>query len=262
MSLVSQALVAITHYVLDGQTWAGDKIMEQPVDPIGDLLLNAGTRQKPVIAVYVETARHDVEGRETQGMKGELDLKIFAYISPGITELPEGVGFTLDGRTAGLTLNVIGRQIDGALHSGNPSWISVWRRFVIKVDERSVRYMLVEVENGARVPTMEVTYRCCTIPDPDFGTPIYGAWLDLDTALRAASAEKTKLADLFKGMIENPADLPDYQDMQANFGLTDAGLAATGLAPVPGATDDEEETVQLEEIGFDQDVTIVPEDEE
>lgn len=261
MSLVAQALVALTHYVLHDRTWAGDRIMEQPVDPIGDLLEQASGGMKPVLAVYVESSKIDVDGRETQGKKGELELKVFVYISPGMTELPEGAAFTLDGRKAGLTLNVVGRQVDAALHFGNPGWIAVWNRFVISVDERMVRYMLVEIENGARVPTMEITYRCCTIPDPDFGTPIYGAWLAFDTALRTAGGDKTLLADLIKGMIENPTGLPDYQDLQMNFGLTDAGLAATGLAPVPGAVDDDEFPVELEEINLDQSVVIVPEDE-
>jgi hypothetical protein len=261
MSLVAQALVALTHYVLDGRTWADDRIQEQPVDPIGDLLEQASGAQKPVLAVYVESSKVDVDGRETQGKKGELDLKVFVYISPGTTELPEGTVFTLDGRKAGLTLNVVGRQVDASLHFGNPEWIAVWNRFVVNVEERMVRYMLVEIENGARVPTMEITYRCCTIPDPDFGKPIYGAWLAFDSALRAAGGDKILLADLIKGMIENPIGLPDYQDLQANFGLTDAALAATGLGPVPGAVDEDEETVELEEITNDGDTIIVPEDE-
>lgn len=261
MSLVAQALVALTHYLLDGRTWAGARVQEQPVEPIDDLLRGAEGAQKPVIAVYVESAKMDVVGRETQGQKGMLDLKVFVYVAPGITELPEGAVFTLDGRQAGLTLNVVGRQIDAALHSGSATWLPVWRKFVTSVEEREVRFMLVEVENGVKIPTMEITYRCCTIPDPDFGTPIYGAWLAFDTALRAAGGDKIILADLLKGMIEEPGGLPDYQDLQMNFGLTDAGLAATGLAPVPGAVGDDDEPVDLEEIELDGGVTIVPEDE-
>jgi hypothetical protein len=261
MSLVAQALIALTHYVLDGQTWAGDRIMEQPVEPIGDLLNGAGAAQKPVLAVYVESAKMQVQGRETQGERGMLDLKVFAYIAPGRTELPEGTDFELDGRQAGLTLNVVGRQIDAALHVGDAAWLPVWRKFVFSIEEREVRYMLVEVENAVKIPTMEICYRCSTIPDPDFGTPLYGAWLAFDGALRTAGGDKAVLADLFKGMIENPAGLPDYQDLQMNLGLTDAGLAATGLAPVPGAVDDDDEPVELEDIGLDQDVVIVPEDE-
>ena len=261
MSLVSQALVSLTRYVLLGNTWAADRVLEQPVEPIDDLLRGADGAQKPVLAVYVESAKMEVVGRETQGRKGMLDLKVFVYIAPGTTELPEGTAFTLDGRQAGLTLNVVGRQVDAALHFGSDAWISVWRKFVVSVDEREVRYMLVEVENGVKIPTMEICYRCSTIPDPEFGTPVYGAWLALDTALRTAGGEKAVLADLFKAMIENPAGMPDYQDLQVNFGLTDAALAATGLGPVPGATDDDEETVELEDITNDGDAIITPEDE-
>jgi len=261
MSLVAQALVALTHYVLDGQTWAGDQIMEQPVEPIGDLLRGAGDAQKPVLAVYVESAKMQIQGRETQGEKGMLDLKVFAYIAPGRVKLPDGIGFELDGSQAGLTLNVIGRQIDAALHLGAAAWLPVWRKFVFSIEEREVRYMLVEVESAVKIPTMEISYRCATIPDPDFGTPLYGSWLALDSALRDAGGDKVKLADLFKGMIESPAGLPAYQDLQANFGLTDAGLAATGLGPVPGAVTEDGDPVELEQITNDSDVIIVPEDE-
>lgn len=262
MSLVSQALVALTHYLLDGQTWADNQIMEQPVEPIDELLRGAGEAQKPVLAVYVESAKMQIQGRETQGEKGMLDLKVFAYIAPGRVKLPDGIGFALDGRQAGLTLNVLGRQIDAALHLGAAAWLPVWRKFVFSIEEREVRYMLVEVENAVKIPTMEICYRCSTIPDPDFGTPLYGAWLALDTALRTAGGEKETLADLFKGMIEAPAGLPDYKDLQANFGLTDAGLAATGLAPVPGSTTDVGDPVELTQVTPEIDVTIVPEDEE
>lgn len=261
MSLVAQALVALTHYVLDGRTWAGDRIQEQPVDPISDLIEAASGPQKPVLAVYVDSAKMDVEGRETQGKKGELDLKVFVYISPGVTEVPEGTAFTLDGRQAGLTLNVVGRQVDAALHYGNDAWVKIWNRFVVSVEERVVRYMLVEIENGVKVPTMEITYRCCTIPDPEFGQPIYGAWQGLDTQLRVAGGDKVLLADLIKGMIETPAGLPDYRDLQINFGLTDAALAATGLAPVTGATTEQGAPVKLQQVDVLSGVTIVPEDE-
>lgn len=261
MSLVAQALVALTHYVLDGRTWAADRIQEQPVDPITDLVEAASGPQKPVLAVYVESAKIDVDGRETQGEKGELELKIFVYISPGVTELPDGYAFILDGRQAGLTLNFVGRQIDAALHYGNADWIRVWQKFVVKVEERGVRYMLVELENGVKVPTMEISYRCCTIPDPDFGQPLYGAWLALDSQLRLAGGDRALLADLIKAAIEAPADLPAYQDLQMNFGLTDAGMAATGLAPVLGAATVDGDPVPIENIALDQTVTIVPEDE-
>lgn len=264
MSLVSQALVTLTHYVLAGATWADDRIAEQPIDPISDLLRSAASAQKPVIAVYTESMKMQVSGRQTQGEAGDAELKIFVYVAPGKTELPTGTAFSLDGRTAGLTLNVVGRQIDAALHGANDDWISVWRKFVTKISERETRYVLVEVENAVKIPAMEICYRCDTIPDPDFGKPLYGAWLMLDAALRTAGGEKAILADLFKDMIENPTGLPSYELLQRNFELTEAGLVATGLGPVhPLAVDDDTgEPSELEEVTPSSEFFTAPTDEE
>jgi hypothetical protein len=260
MSLVCQALVALTHYVLDGATWAGDRVWEQPVDPISDLLRGGDSPQQPVIAVYVESLNLQVSGRQTQGEKGEAELKIFVYVAPGKTKVPEGTSFALDGSTAGLTLNLMGRQVDAAFHGGDTSWLEVWRKFIVKVTRREIRYVLVEVEKAVKIPAMEICYRCDTIPDPDFGTPLYGAWLMFDTALRSAGGEKTLLADVFTGMIESPAGLPSFEDLQRNFGLTDAGLVGTGLAPINfEAVDDiTGEPSTLDEVVIDSDSEIAP----
>jgi hypothetical protein len=261
MSLTSQAIVSLTHYVLDGVTWADDRVLEQPIDPIGDLLQNAGTAQKPWIAVYVESARYDINGRETQGMKGSLALKIFVYVSPGKTELPDGYAFKLDGTRAGLALNLVGRQVDAAFHGADTGWLAVWKKFIVNFHQREVRYMLVEIENGVRVPAMEITYTTTAIPDPDFGMPMTTAWAEFDQQLRAAGGEKTVLADLLKELIENPTGLPEYELLQRNFGLTDAALSATGLAPVSGATTDAGDPVGLVDVTIHGDTLILPEDE-
>lgn len=263
MSLVSQAVVAVTHYLLDGMTWAGSNIWEQPLDPIGDLMAPEEQGTRPVICVYVEKAQAMISGRRTQGDKTEIDLKIIVYVAPGKVKLPDEDAFTfeLDGTTAGLTLNVVSRQVDAAFHIGDSGWAAIWKGFVYNLSERIERYLLVEIENGVKIPAIEICYRANCIPDPDFGCPIGGSWLKLDTALRAASDDKAKLADLFKTLIENPTGLPEYKVFQLNDGLTDAGMAVTGLAPVPGATDENGDPVELEDVDLVATTVITPEDE-
>lgn len=242
MSLLNQALVYITHYALEGRTWADTNIKDQPIDPIGDLLQGAGDRQKPVLAVYVESARSPVSDRATQGQKTTVNLKVFVYISPKKMDLPEDVEFELDGTTAGLSLNLVGRQVDAALHHGNSDWIAVWRKFILSIAERRVQYILVEIEDNVRIPAMEITYECEAIPDPEFGVAIENlkAWSLLDAALRADGGQKVALADLFKAMIEAPEGLAGWENLMQNFGLTVPGLDATGLGPYEHeAVDDE-----------------------
>jgi hypothetical protein len=263
MSLTSQAVVAVTHYLLDGSTWAGNRVHEQPLDPIGDLMRPTEEAAQPVICVYVEKARAPITGRLTQGDFTEITLKIIVYISPGKTKLPDDAGyeFELDSNSAGLTLNIVARQVDAVFHRGGSDWLPVWKKLLYQITERVERYLLVEVENGFKIPAIEISYMGNAIPDPDYGAPMTAGWAAFDAALRAAGGEKILLADLFTGLIENPAGLPSYQVLQNNYGLTDAALAATGLGPVPGATDEDGEIVDLEEVDLTSSTIITPEDD-
>lgn len=131
-------------------------------------------------------------------------------------------------------MNLIGRQVDAALHFGNPEWLAVFRRFVTRGEGKVVGYVLVEVENSVRIPCLEIAYDLITVADADYGKPIYGAWADLDVLLRKTE-EGRHLADLIKSMIETPSGLLPYQQFQVNFGMTDAAIRAVGLGPI---TDD------------------------
>lgn len=260
MSLVAQALVVATHGVLNGRTWAGDRVLMQPIMPIDEVLAGAGDAQKPVLAVFCESTKAETEGREAQGNMVRAELKVFVYICPGRVDTGDMSEFQLDSTTAGLSLNMVGRQIDAALMASSGLWIDAWRKMVIKITEREARYILVEIENGIRVPTMEICYRVDTVPEPDFGNPMTVAWQKLDSALRQ-TAEGVTLANLFKAMIEEPAGLPDYVDLVNNHGLTPAGLVGTGLGPVtPAAVDDDGFTVPLEGVDFNSEFDIVTPD--
>jgi hypothetical protein len=253
MSLVTQALLIAAQKVLTGSTWAETNVLKQPIDPISEVLRVAEGASVPVIAVYVETADFDIEGRRTQGKSAKIDLKVFVYISPGVVKLPEEAGyeFTLDGTVAGLTLDMMGRQIDAALHTSTSPWVEIFRKMVPKFTQRMEQFALIELEHGVRIPCLEILYKLESIPDPDFGTPIAGmaAWSMFDAQLRVEGSETTKLADLFKEMIERPEGLSPYQDIINNFGLTAGDFASTGLGPLPAAVDPDTGAVPvLEEI--------------
>lgn len=264
MSLINQAVVHIAANCLADQTWAVDRVFPQPVDPIGEVLRSSSEKQRPVVAVYVDSAEFDVEGHQTQGSSSNIELKVFVYVAPGRVQLPDDVTqFKLDTTTAGLTLNLMARQVDQALFHHESTWNDVWRKFCSKVTRRTIRYMLVEVEDAVRIPTMEITYSIVASPDPNYGSPLKPGWVMLDEILRT-SAEGAVLADLFKGMIEGPGGIPDYQILQTNFGLSDAALASTGLAPFDPASVDPDtgNTPLLEEVTVIGDVVVGPVDDE
>lgn len=238
MSLVSQALCIVAQNIVKGRTWAGADVLLQPVYPIEDVL-KEGREPAPVIAVYAEHVKYDVEGRSGQGRKSRVEMKFFVYNAPGVNALTiDGVStieINLDTEKAGLTLNVVARQIDAALHADVALWSDCWRKMVVKLEDREIRYVLIEVENGVKIPTAEISYTIDAIPDPDFGAPLTAAWVLFDTAL-SATDEGAILAKIFEALIVKPSGLPDWKQFRDNFVLTSAGMASTGLGPFAGVT--------------------------
>lgn len=252
MSLISLATRVVLARLLVGRTWAG-QVLDQPLDPISEILRASQQPPKPVIAIYTGQAKGEPVGHETQGGPQAVRTMVYVYLPPSRIDLPDGVQYSIDNVGSGLALAVLGRQIDAAMHFGAAAWLEIWRGFVLQVEERIARFVLVEVQGGVRVPCMEVIYDCRCVADADFGKPIYGAWQKMDALLRAdgVGSEGAKLADLIKDLIEAPTGLHPYEIFQGNFGLGKAPFMVTGLAPL--ATDDEDGSAPLLE-----DVDFVP----
>jgi hypothetical protein len=256
MSLVGQSLLVIARKALVGQTWAEARIMEQPIDPISDVAPGRGAAGKPTIAVYYEKVEGEPCGLETQRGAQDLTLRFVTYLPPSFKVSEDGTEIHFDHKGAGLALNLVARQIEVALHHGNGTWVSLFRKFAHKIEKRHARFLLVELEGGVRIPCVEQTFEMRVLPEPEIARPIYGAWSDLDAALRT-DPEETILADLIKAMIEEPTDLAAHEQLQATWNLSDAAFAATGLAPL--ATGDDGEVVEgVNEIISEPDVTVTP----
>ena len=251
MSLVSQALLTVVRKALTGRTWAAENVLEQPVDPLAAMIRDGQGR--PYLAVYSEQTKGEPSGTETQSGVRHIKLKLIAYVPPKVMVEQDEVSFEFDNTGAGLLLNLIGRQADAALHYGNTTWVDLFRKFVLCVEKVETRYLLIELENGVRVPALEACYDVQSVPEPEFGKPLYGAWQQLDTALRA-TPEGAKVADLFKALIEAPADLPDYQQFQIATNLSDAAFRSTGLDPL--AVDDEGVPPTTNDVDADPDIGI------
>ncbi|RWC91653.1 MAG: hypothetical protein EOS72_03080 [Mesorhizobium sp.] len=261
MSLIALATRVVLVRLLAGRTWAQDPVLDSPLDPIEEILRAANGQPKPVIAVYTSESKGKPVGLETQGGKQSVRTAVYVYLPPSKVTLPEGVAFEIDNVGSGLALSTMGRQIDAAMHLGNTPWLKIWRRFVTCIDEKTSRFVLVEVQSGVKIPCMEVIYELDCVADADFAKPLYGAWLDLDTLLRAdgADTEGEMLANHIKSLIEKPEGLHPYEVFQANFGLMDAAYEATGLAPLAGSLDpDSGESPLLNSVDAPQQTEIVP----
>ncbi|KQW30754.1 hypothetical protein ASE36_00165 [Rhizobium sp. Root274] len=238
MSLVAQALCITAQNLIKGQTWAGNDVLLQPVYPL-EAVMREGRDAAPVIAVFAEHTKFDVEGRATQGREARVELKFFVYNAPGtqriIIDGAEAIEISLDTETAGLTLNAVARQIDAALHFGPDLWLECWNKMVLSIDDREIRYVLIEIEDGVKIPAAEIGYTLKAIPDPDFGGALTVAWQKFDAALKA-TAEGALVARLFETLITDPMGLPDWQLVKRNFGLTSGAIGTIGLGPYQGVT--------------------------
>jgi len=262
MSLISAALRIIIRKAMLNKTWADERVFDQPLDPI-DLLLKDAEDDwgRPIVTIYTQNTKGSPESKETQGGPQEISTKVFCYMPPSRIEI-DGHGAdreSVDNQSSGLVLNFIGRQVDGALHYGNEPWLSLWRKFVLYVEDVKTQFVLIELENGLRVPCLEIDYTHHTVAEPEYGTPIYGYWQDFDSAMREDGPEMTKIADMFKAMIENPNGLPSHELLQMNHGLTDTAIESTGLAPVTGSADQGQEAPLLsdDDPGDNTDIDVV-----
>lgn len=254
MSLVGQALLMVAARAISGQTWAEDRVSEQPIDPLTTVIDADGGAGKPAVAVYTESVESDPRALETQRGEQTATLKIVAYLPPKITVTEGETELSFEHKGAGFALNVLGRQIDRALHHGNAPWVNMFRKFASRIVEKKLRFLLIELEDGVRIPSLELTYVTACIAEPEFGKALFGYWVEFDTLLREDTEEAT-LADVIKALIETPSDLPGFEQFQMTNNLTDSDMIAIGLAPM--ATDEDGEEVTLTEVEIDGEMPVV-----
>lgn len=252
MSLVSLAIRIIAQRVLEQRTWA-DRVIDSPLDPMAELMRGASedgvTEQPakpPLICLFTPDASNAGEGRDSHAGPTEVKLTIFIYASPSRISTKENnlYEIEIDNTGSALALNMVARQVEHAFHFASEPWGALWAKFVVRVRERSSKFVLVEIAPGVFIPCQEVVYSLQTVMDPDFGEPV-GVWAALDAALRASDPESIQIADLLKSAIAAPDDMPAWEIVQKTFGWSNAAHEAIGLRPVEGSTqlDDGAETL-------------------
>lgn len=238
--LITQAAVTLLRKVLENQTWADGRVAEQPVDPVREVLdgQTDEENQRPYIAVYVENASSDVIGHDQTGQFTEATIKISIIVGPGIIRVNDDYIAQLDSKTAGMAVNMVGRQVYNAMRSGNSQWVSLWHQLCRDIKKISSRFMLVEIEDPVRVPCLEITMVAQLLPEPTIGAPMTKFWQAFTAAITADGGQD--LAQTLQDLIEKPDGLPSYALLQSQMGYTDAALAATGIAPLDADSVDPE----------------------
>lgn len=154
-----------------------------------------------------------------------------------------------------MTLNIMARQVENALSKSVEPWSEIWRKLVLSIGDRTYRQILIEIENGVRIPAMELSFALDVLREPEIGSPLTETYQLLDAALRANGDDA--VADVFKAAIENPADLEAYQDAAMQLHMTSAAVGALGIGPItPDAVDEDGAIPAL------ADTDLVPEEDE
>ena len=224
MNLCSLAVRLAAVGALTGATWAGDRVRNQPIDPLAEL---EGSKQ-PLIAVFTGDSLNKPEASDWLAGDRTIDVVIQVYIP---TEVQMGDGATVDGLDKGgeIVIEIVGRQIEAALLRGENAWAELWRAFVLKVHDANSRPYLIAPEKGPRIIAREIILSVDTLASPAFGAP-QGAWADLISAIDS-DPSLAGLATLIDAAIRGGAALPDWKTAATQLGLRFGVARGIGLAP-------------------------------
>lgn len=228
MSLVDLAARIVLTRALRGKTFAGNAVLDAPLEPIAE----ATRLGVPVLAVFTSDPGGGTEGRSMLSAERYLDVDLVAILPPAASVTLDDVALNpARGGGAAMLLDIMGRQIVAALQADLGVWATLWRRLIVKYEDVEIGAASFTVDDGVRVPARRMALACRTLPDPDFGSPLSGFWLALDTAMREDAA-LVPVADLIKGAIEGPAEMPDWHRIMAAMGWSLQALKVSGLGPV------------------------------
>lgn len=258
MSLVSFGLRLAVCRLLAGRTWAEERVVNSPIDPLSNVLRDDDTKAvdpRPLIAIFTNDEKGSNEGLDIGGRPGTLDLIFFIYLPPDkIVVGDDDTEFEARDSGGAMALDLVWHQCRTALLFGPEPWRKVYEKFAHKITDVRSRPILIETERGVRIPAKEVILTVDALPEPEVGKPLNPNWSLLDTAMRA-DVDAAPLADLIKAMIEEPANLASWQLDRANLAVSEAAIRALGLAPIdPTETG---EAAELEDITFGGSNTVV-----
>lgn len=253
MSLAAFAARKSLCMLLRGNTWAQDRVLDAPLEPLEGFASGDATR--PIIAVYTGAYTADGRGRDFLSVEGSRDFVIQLYFPPVTSD--EALD-ALDGwkphpmAGAAPALDILTRQVQAAMQARTGDWNAIWTGLVCSYGKISDTPILMESEKqGLRIPCREITIRARMFSDPAFGVGLKGHYLNFYQLLQETEPE---LAEVFRTAAEAPEDLPDWRVAMASMGWTPQTAAAMGIAPVDGS-----DPITLEDIRIDPaEVETVP----
>lgn len=256
MSLVSLALRLATIEAVRGQTFAGDNVLDSPLDPF-DLAFGGEGVKRPLIAVYTSEDVGRPDGRDLLCPDRRVDLVLQIFLPP-TTAVPStdgATGLRMGEEGADAALDLVCRAVVRCLVADGSVWADIWQGLVNKVHEVAARPYIVEAENHVRVAAREFSISVDTIGDPLFepvgdGTP----WDRLVSALRGSpDPNLSRIAGVVEAAISGDfSALTDWDAARQTLGISLDTAEALGIAPIAATADQ----VQSWTVAFDDEAPL------
>lgn len=253
MSLSTLAFRFATIQALKGATYAGQNVLDEPVDPIEGVFTlddqDQVAEMRHCIAVYTNISESKPDSSDIYGGRNwvELSIQMYCPFASGV----EGVGATGDvkGRAGGSKLisDCMERQVEEVLLVGLTPWAKVRRRFQTGIETLRCQTFIMKTGAGADVTAREMTFRYEIIAPPPFGKPLPAVYQEFLALLDAGSVEHQAIAAVFRSAV-GPSTGTDAFVAMGEIGVSLETIAAIGIGPFSPLPPDENPVPLLDEI--------------
>jgi len=228
MSLAVAAIKIAALRSLKGRTSAGQAVFDSAVEPF-DALREQGA---PVVVIYCDSGKRDVQGRDLFGARQVIDLAFDLFVAQAVTVDAGEMAIQIPASDEGneIYLRSLAYEVEKVLLSEQSIWPELFRRLWFCASDRD----LCEWDRGAiadkgrRQALLRAIYKVETIADPTPGAEPEGVWADLLVTMEAEE-ELSDLARYWRQLIAGTI-VPDWRQAQAALGLTRAGVRGIGVA--------------------------------
>lgn len=229
MSLAVAAIKIAALRSLKGRTSAGEAVFDSAVEPF-DALRDKGA---PVVVIYCDAGKRDVQGRDLFGARQVIDLALDMFVAQAVTVDAGEMEIRIPASDEGneVYLRSLAYEVEKVLLSDQSTWPELFRRLWFRASDRD----FCEWDRGAiadkgrRQALLRAMYKVETIAEPAPGAEPDGVWADLLAAMEA-DEELTDLARYWRQLIAGTI-VPEWRQAQAALGLTQAGIRGIGIAP-------------------------------
>lgn len=196
---------------------------------------------QPVVIVAAVAGKMNSDAREFFGGTHVVDLYLDFGVARRVTRRvgngDDAVEIDFPDTDSGhdLALHTLAYECLKVLFGTNDPWAEIWRSLWANLGREDYCEWTrgASADKGTRLAVLRLDLKLEAIDEPTPGAEAVGAWDNLLTAMEA-DASLQKLAQVWRALIETPA-LPTWRQMQAALGLTLAGARGTGVAPIEGA---------------------------